>query len=106
MLFRSERGALGENFARWKDAKTDKLLADFVKSTDPKAQKAALDELQLLYAANVINVPVFTRFTTSQYNDSVFTGFPTNADYYASSGPAMEAARLLVLTRLRYKGKK
>lgn len=103
----TSKGALGENFARWDDSETNQLLDAFVSTQDYNEQKVILGKLQIIYTKNIINVPVFTRFTTAQYNDSVFTGFPTNENYYASSGPgAYESTRLRILTEIRYKGKK
>jgi peptide/nickel transport system substrate-binding protein len=93
----------GEAFARWNDPTTDALLDEFVTTTDFDEQYRIMGELQKIYTENVINVPLFTRFTTVQYNTSIFTGFPTNDNYYASAAPAGDPARLRVLVELHCK---
>jgi peptide/nickel transport system substrate-binding protein len=95
--------ASGDAFARWSDPTTDALLDEFVTTLDFDKQYEIMGELQKIYTENVINVPLFTRFTTYQYNTSIFEGFPTNENYFASGAPAGDPMRLRVLTELHCK---
>jgi len=99
----TDQGAMGQAYARWSDPKTDELLDAFVHSADFDEQFKALEDLQMIYVENAINLPLFTRFTTYEYNTSRFTGFPTNEDYYASGAPAGEEGRLQVLLNVHCK---
>ncbi|MGB5018796.1 MAG: ABC transporter substrate-binding protein, partial [Candidatus Moraniibacteriota bacterium] len=79
----TEQGAMGQAYARWSDPETDALLDEFVTTADKDQQFAVLEKLQLKYVENAINLPLFTRFTTYEYNTRRFTGFPTDENYYA-----------------------
>lgn len=93
----------GDAFAGWADPTTDALLDEFVTTIDFDEQYRIMGEIQKIYTENVINVPLFTRFTTYQYNTSIFTGFPTNDNYYASGAPAGDPTRLRIVIELQCK---
>ncbi len=99
----TEQGALGRAFARWSDPRTDELLDAFVHTADFDEQFKALEELQMIYVENAINVPLLTRFTTYQYNTRRFTGFPTNENYYTTGAPVSEEGRLQVVLNVHCK---
>jgi peptide/nickel transport system substrate-binding protein len=88
------------NFERWKNAQTDKLLAQFRSTTSPAKQKQAAIGLQRIMYRQVPVVTLFYGASWGEYSTKSFTGWPSAANPYAPPIPYNEAP-LMVLTHLR-----
>jgi peptide/nickel transport system substrate-binding protein len=75
------------NFERWSDAKTDRLLAQYAGTIDPKVQQQALDGLQQVMVEQVPSIPLVYGATWYEYSTSQFVGWPDQAHPYAVPAP-------------------
>lgn len=93
--------AQGISWSRWSSPETDKLIDEFVQTTDQARQREIIDQLQAAVVENVPIIPVFSNPGWYEYNTQRFTGWPTRDNYYARGMPfANIADRLLVLTTI------
>ncbi len=89
----------GANFGRFQDAEADAAFLVYASSTDEAERAAALATIQRVYVDQVPAIPLLGRPTAAQYSTVAYTGFPSDADPYASPQPTSPAASL-ILSRL------
>jgi peptide/nickel transport system substrate-binding protein len=91
------------NVIRWKDAKTDQLLAELVKTIDEADQKAIVQQLAKHMYEQVPDVTLWYGAQWFQYRTEKVVGWPSEKEPYAGPGN-----QLLIMTKLRpnpdYKG--
>lgn len=96
-----EDQAQGISWSRWSSPETDKLIDDFVATTDRAEQEAIIDALQLAVIENVPFIPLFSNPGWYEYSTRNFTGFPNEENYYARGMPFEGVAeRLIVVTTI------
>lgn len=73
------------NFARFKDTKVDAALnaLEAIDPQDTAARKPYYDTIQTEIEKSMPYIPILTGGTTSEFNASKFTGWPTEDDLYA-----------------------
>jgi peptide/nickel transport system substrate-binding protein len=81
-LITEEGVANGSLWSRWTSEEADNLLNEFTATADPDEQHDIMNQMQLLYVENIPAVPLFPGPTWYEWNDTRFTGFPTQEDYY------------------------
>lgn len=91
--------AADANFGRFQDDEADAAFRTYASSTDDAERAEALATIQRVYVDQVPAIPLLGRPTAAQYSTVAYTGFPSEADPYASPQPTSPAASL-VLTRL------
>jgi peptide/nickel transport system substrate-binding protein len=93
--------ANGISWSRWNSPETDKLIDEFVATTDADKQREIINQLQVAVMDNVPFIPLFANPGWYEYNTKEFTGFPTPENYYAR-GMNFEGIyeRLIVLTTI------
>jgi peptide/nickel transport system substrate-binding protein len=94
--------ANGSTWGRWTSEETDGLLAAFTATVDEAEQHDIMNQMQMVYVENVPAIPLFPGPTWYEWNDSRFTGFPTQEDYYiqGSSWEQNFGSRLVVVNRI------
>jgi peptide/nickel transport system substrate-binding protein len=97
----AEAGAVGSNWARYRNAEADRLLAQFRQTTDSGKQHAALDRIQAIFLRDLPWIPVVYAAAWYTYSTLHFTGFPTRADFYADGSPSDAYSAVVVLTHLK-----
>jgi peptide/nickel transport system substrate-binding protein len=95
--------AAASNFERWKNAKTDALLAQFRSTTSKAKQRSAAMGLQKIMFTQVPVVALFYGASWGEYSTKSFTGWPSASDPYAPPIPYNEAP-LMVVTHLKASG--
>jgi peptide/nickel transport system substrate-binding protein len=88
-----------DNYHRFGEPKADALLADFAAATDPSKQKDIANKLQEEYNDAAPLVPLFSGPEWGAYNDTRFTGWPTQDNPYATLS-VRAPTTVLVLTSL------
>lgn len=88
-----------DNYHRFGDAKADALLAQFAAEADESKQKDIADKLQEAYNDVAPVVPLFSGPEWGAFNDTRFTGWPTQDNPYATLS-ATSPTTVLVLTSL------
>lgn len=92
------------NWHRYGSPAADALLARFEATDDDAEQHRLADALQDVFADEAPAIPLFPTPSWGEYNDTRFTGFPSEADPYAALSPNAVPDALLVLTRVRPRG--
>jgi peptide/nickel transport system substrate-binding protein len=93
--------AAATNWARWRDAGTDKLLDQFASTTDEAKQKQAIAGLQKVMVDQVPAVPLFYGPIWYEYNTKRFTGFPNKDNPYANPAPFTWPDSAIVIMNLK-----
>lgn len=88
------------NYERWEDPATEQLFADYQKTSDPAAQKKAIQGLEGIVVDKLPVIPMLQSSNWFEYRTSNFVGWPTAKEPYAMPAPYMFPDNLLVLTRL------
>lgn len=88
-----------DNYHRFGDPKADTLLSQFAAAGDDAAQKGLAKKLQAEYNDAAPVVPLFSGPEWGAYTDARFTGWPTEANPYATLS-VRSATTVLVLTSL------
>lgn len=88
-----------ENYHRFGDAKADALLTEFAAATDQDKQHEIADKLQEEYSAVAPAIPLFAGPEWGAYNNTRFTGWPTEENPYATLS-VRAPTTVLVLTSL------
>jgi peptide/nickel transport system substrate-binding protein len=88
-----------QNYHRFGLSEADDLLDEFVASSDPEDQAAAVNELQALFSESAPVIPLFPGPRWGAYNTTRFTGFPDEDDPYATLS-TRTSTTVLVLTTL------
>jgi peptide/nickel transport system substrate-binding protein len=76
-------GANGTNWAQWNDPKTDQLLAQYSGTSDPAAQKQAIQGLTNIMADQLPVITVLDAIQFFEYTTTNWTGWPTPDNPYA-----------------------
>ena len=94
--------ANGQLWSRWTSPETDQMLVDYVATADPAVQQDLSNQIQMALVENVPLIPLFPGPTWYEWNDSRFTGWPTQEDYYiqGSAWTDVNNQRLVVLLNL------
>ncbi|MEK0157419.1 ABC transporter substrate-binding protein [Arthrobacter oryzae] len=88
-----------ENYHRFGDPKADALLTEFAASADEDTQHEIVDKLQEEYSAVAPAIPLFAGPEWGAYNNTRFTGWPTEENPYATLS-VRAPTTVLVLTSL------
>ena len=80
-------GQATSNFERWSDPTTDRLLAQYASSIDPKVQQEALNGLQTIMVNQVPSIPLVYGATWAEYSTTRFVGWPDQKNPYAVPAP-------------------
>jgi peptide/nickel transport system substrate-binding protein len=88
-----------DNYHRFGDTKADALLADFAAESDESKQKDIANKLQEEYNDVAPLVPLFSGPEWGAFNDTRFTGWPTEGNPYATLS-VRSPTTVLVLTTL------
>ena len=92
-----------ENWHRFVSEEADTLLEQLASTSVFEEQKAAADELQLLYAENAPSIPLFPGPQWGEFNTQRFEGFPSEEDPYAILSTFTAPDRLIVMTTIKPK---
>lgn len=86
--------AVGTNFERWDAAssngyatKTDQLLAQYQATSDPNAQKQAIQGIEDIIVSQLPVIPLTVNVYWDEYTTTHFTGWPSADDSYDSGAP-------------------
>ncbi|MFV0255020.1 MAG: ABC transporter substrate-binding protein [Erysipelotrichaceae bacterium] len=79
-------------------------LIEEMPTVDDARLNEIVEEIEVFMAENVINIPILYNGKWHVYNDSRFTGWPTEDNYYANPGMVDHDAKLLVLMQLKAVG--
>lgn len=88
-----------ENYHRFGDRKADALLTEFAAAADEGKQHDIADRLQEEYSAAAPAIPLFAGPEWGAYNNTRFTGWPTEENPYATLS-VRAPTTVLVLTSL------
>jgi peptide/nickel transport system substrate-binding protein len=88
-----------ENYHRFGDPKADSLLGEFSAAADESTQHHIADKLQEEYSAAAPTIPLFAGPEWGAYNNTRFTGWPTEENPYATLS-VRAPTTVLVLTSL------
>lgn len=88
-----------QNFQRFCSEKADELLDQFAAATTEDEQHALVDQLQELYSQLAPTIPLFPGPEWGAYNSTVFEGWPSEDDPYATLSPEASST-VLVLTNI------
>jgi peptide/nickel transport system substrate-binding protein len=89
-----------ENWHRFASPEADELLKQFAGTSDEAEQRSIAAQLQQIYADNAPAVPLFPGPQWGEFNDSRFTGFPSEEDPYAVLS-TWEEERVIVMNNLK-----
>jgi peptide/nickel transport system substrate-binding protein len=99
--------AADDNWNRYVDPEADKLLEEFVATSDPAKQKEIMDQVQMLFVKDAPALPLFPGPDWYEYVTTRFTGFPSKEDPYAPgtpyNAPAGYMSPLFLLTNVKPK---
>jgi peptide/nickel transport system substrate-binding protein len=79
--------AADENWNRFVDEEADKLMEEFVKTSDPLKQKEIMDQIQMIFVNDAPALPLFPGPDWYEYNTTRFTDWPTKENPYAPGPP-------------------
>jgi peptide/nickel transport system substrate-binding protein len=74
----------GYNWGKWNDPQTDKLLQQYVSTTDSAVQKEAIQGLEKIYVTELPNIPLVNAASWYEYTTKNFTGWPDKTNPYAA----------------------
>ena len=89
-----------ENWHRFASPEADELLKQFAATSDEAEQRSIAAQLQQIYADNAPALPLFPGPQWGEFNDSRFTGFPSEEDPYAILS-TYEEERAIILNNLK-----
>jgi peptide/nickel transport system substrate-binding protein len=75
------------NFVAWNDPATDTLLNQYASTTDPTAQKQAIQGIEKIFVENQPFIPLWTGADYDEYTTRNFTGWPDQRNPYSSGSP-------------------
>jgi peptide/nickel transport system substrate-binding protein len=76
-------GANATNWEQWSDPTTDQLLNQYAATSDPAAQKQAIQGLTDIMAKNLPVIPMLDAVQFFEYTTTHWTGWPTSQNPYA-----------------------
>jgi peptide/nickel transport system substrate-binding protein len=71
------------NWERWMNPKTDQLLAEYQRTTNPTQEKAIVDQLQTILYTQLPVVSLVWGTSFNEYQTNHYVGWPTASDGYA-----------------------
>ncbi|WP_433190415.1 ABC transporter substrate-binding protein [Actinoallomurus sp. CA-150999] len=89
------------NYERWKDATTDRLLAEYAATDGRTAQQKAIQGLGRIMVEKQPFLPLFYSAAWAQYRTNKYVGWPTEQDPYAVPAPYQQPDLGVVLLHLR-----
>ncbi len=92
------------NYERWKDAATDKLIADYAATEDLAKQQQAVQGLGKIMVEKLPVVPLFYSPSWAEFRTSKYTGWPSEQDPYAMPSPYSSPDAAVVLLHLKPAG--
>jgi len=92
-----------ENYHRFADPAADSLLTEFAAAADEDTQHGIVDKLQEEYSSAAPVIPLFAGPEWGAFNDTRFTGWPTEENPYATLS-VRAPTTVLVLTSLEPRG--
>jgi peptide/nickel transport system substrate-binding protein len=75
------------NFGRFNDPQAQSALTQYVSSTDPATQQAALNTLQGIMSTQVPVIPLLYGASWAEFSTRNYTGWPSQSDPYSDPGP-------------------
>ncbi len=93
--------AANGDYERWSDPTTDKLLNQFITSSDPAVQQQAMDGLETILVNEVPAIPLTNEPYWYEYNSTNFTGWPDQTHEYALPSPYQYPDDEIVLLHLQ-----
>jgi peptide/nickel transport system substrate-binding protein len=87
-----------QNFQRFCSKEADKLLDQFAATTTDGEQHKIVDQLQALYSKLAPTIPLFPGPEWGAYNSTVFEGWPTKDNPYATLSPEASSTVLVLTT--------
>lgn len=88
------------NVERWNNKKTDRLLAEYARTTNPQKQHQIIDALQTIMYKDVPVVDLVYGAGWNEYQTNQYTGWPTKKKPYANPSNDYPDT-LLIVTHLR-----
>src|SRR6516225_9870745 len=85
------------NFGRFNDPQAQSALTQYVSSTDPSAQKSALNTLQGIMSTQVPVIPLLYGASWAEFSTRAYTGWPSQANPYADPGPNAPEVEYVIL---------
>jgi peptide/nickel transport system substrate-binding protein len=79
--------AADENWNRYVDPEADKLMEEFVNTSDPVKQKEIMDQIQMAFVNDAPALPLFPGPDWYEFNTTRFTDWPTEENAYAPGSP-------------------
>jgi len=96
-----------ENWNRYVDPEADKLIEEFVKTSDLAKQKEIMNQIQMLFVNDAPALPLFPGPDWYEFNTMRFTGWPTKDNPYAPgtpyNSPSASLSPLFLLTTVKPK---
>ena len=89
------------NITRFSSAKVDALVQQAAGIEDAAGRAAIYAQIQPILAADMPYIPIINNVQYAQFDTKRFTGFPSEADPYASAGYGNSPDVIQVLERLR-----
>ena len=87
-----------QNFQRFCSEEADQLLDQFAAATTDDEQHAIMDKLQALYSESAPTIPLFPGPEWGAYNSTVFEGWPSEDNPYATLSPEASSTVLVLTT--------
>jgi peptide/nickel transport system substrate-binding protein len=85
------------DYGRWKDAATERYLAEYKQGITTAQRNAGIQGLEGIMVNDEPVIPLVYSAVWFQYDDQFLTGWPTQSDPYAMGEPAGQEAELVVL---------
>jgi peptide/nickel transport system substrate-binding protein len=79
--------AADENWNRYVDPEADKLMDEFVKTSDDAKQKEIMSQIEAIFIKDAPALPLFPGPDWYEYSTKNFTGWPSKEDAYAPGAP-------------------
>jgi len=76
-----------ENWNRYVNPEADKLMEEFVNTSDPAKQKEIMDQIQMAFVNDAPALPLFPGPDWYEFNTTRFTDWPTKENAYAPGPP-------------------
>ena len=75
------------NFGRFNDPQAQSALTQYVSSSDPSTQQAALNTLQGIMSTQVPVIPLLYGASWAEFSTRNYTGWPSQSNPYSDPGP-------------------
>src|SRR6516162_1117693 len=85
------------NFGRFNDPQAQSALTQYVSSSDPSTQQAALNTLQGIMSTQVPVIPLLYGASWAEFSTKNYTGWPSQSNPYADPGPNQIEVEYVIL---------